>query len=292
MIDLWTDTKHRDWWVDQDVRRLGAEEQRHSEEREMHSDERLDEVGWKIFRAAIRLGMQPHEAAQLGLDGTLRQRELVFKDLWSRWDRHTALEFRTKGWDRPATEVEPTERLAFWQQELVKPEFVYFVQLGDDGPIKIGRAGEPRKRLSALQVGNPTELVLRDVVPGDLVLEKALHQRFEPARIRGEWFGAEFLALIRVYAESIAQAAVASFDGNNVPVILGSMVRKPREVEEIRKRIESLWKEGHSQSEIPSLVGVDNVEFQSHIIAMRKSTIYQLKPQRSAKPSHQTTFVQ
>ena len=65
--------------------------------------------------------------------------------------------------------------------------FVYFVQCGDDGPIKIGKSsGDMKRRLGELQVGNPVELRLLVSIPGDV--EQAMHMRFARQRIRGEWF--------------------------------------------------------------------------------------------------------
>lgn len=67
------------------------------------------------------------------------------------------------------------------------------MQSGEEGPIKIGISNRPQRRAPELQTGNPHELPLRHVVPGDRAMENRLHRRFEPARIRGEWFGREYL---------------------------------------------------------------------------------------------------
>lgn len=67
--------------------------------------------------------------------------------------------------------------------------WIYFIQEGDDGPVKIGSTTEPAKRLSYLQVGNPTELHLigawPDTEPGE---ERDLHVFLAGERLRGEWF--------------------------------------------------------------------------------------------------------
>lgn len=74
---------------------------------------------------------------------------------------------------------------------------LYFIQAGDDGPIKIGHSANPRERLAMLQVGNPRELVLLaeiDYSAGNLgertaaYQEELFHRTFRIARIRGEWF--------------------------------------------------------------------------------------------------------
>lgn len=65
---------------------------------------------------------------------------------------------------------------------------IYFIQAGEDGPIKIGIATNIEARLSSLQVGSPTPLHLIAHTPGTKDEEEDLHQRLTPYRIRGEWF--------------------------------------------------------------------------------------------------------
>jgi hypothetical protein len=65
---------------------------------------------------------------------------------------------------------------------------VYFIQRSTNGPIKIGVAGEPRKRLESLQTGSPEPLYLLGTLPGGKTEEAALHQKFGALLIRGEWF--------------------------------------------------------------------------------------------------------
>jgi hypothetical protein len=65
---------------------------------------------------------------------------------------------------------------------------IYFIQMGEGGPIKIGKADDPWRRLSGLQIGCPTSLKLLGTVDGDRRREAGLHQDFDDARIRGEWF--------------------------------------------------------------------------------------------------------
>lgn len=65
---------------------------------------------------------------------------------------------------------------------------VYFIQAGEDGPVKIGWAKDTLARKALHQTSNPVELrVLREVecLPVD---EKAFHRYFNDQRIRGEWF--------------------------------------------------------------------------------------------------------
>lgn len=68
--------------------------------------------------------------------------------------------------------------------------FVYFIQVGDDGPIKIGLAKNIDRRLAELQSASPYELFVigfvRTRTPLDT--EQYFHCLFREHRIRGEWF--------------------------------------------------------------------------------------------------------
>ncbi len=67
--------------------------------------------------------------------------------------------------------------------------WVYFIQEGADGPIKIGfTTGDPSGRLSALQTGNPNPLRIVAATPGTMEDERRWHERFAHLRMLGEWF--------------------------------------------------------------------------------------------------------
>ena len=66
--------------------------------------------------------------------------------------------------------------------------FMYAIQAGDDGPVKLGITQDPAQRIKTLQTANPHELrglAAWRILPEE---EKAIHQQFAHARIRGEWF--------------------------------------------------------------------------------------------------------
>jgi hypothetical protein len=72
--------------------------------------------------------------------------------------------------------------------EFPKPQRnVYFVECGDF--VKIGWcSGDPIRRLSELQNGNPHRMSLLGTMRGGPREEAALHRRFSELRGRGEWF--------------------------------------------------------------------------------------------------------
>ena len=81
------------------------------------------------------------------------------------------------------------------------PGFVYFIQAGEGGPIKIGYSSDPRVRAGDLQTAHHEQLRLLCTTPGDMALEAKLHKRFKRSRIRGEWFRPSWF--LRQYIEAL-----------------------------------------------------------------------------------------
>jgi hypothetical protein len=77
---------------------------------------------------------------------------------------------------------------------------VYFIQAGDDGPIKVGRTtGDPAERMRSLQTASPYRLrLLATKVASRNLDELLVHGRFVHLRLHGEWFspGADLLEFI------------------------------------------------------------------------------------------------
>jgi DNA-binding XRE family transcriptional regulator len=66
---------------------------------------------------------------------------------------------------------------------------VYFIQAGNDGPVKIGWAATPTNRLRQMQTASPHPLLLRRVVPeASRIVERWFHRWFAERRLNGEWF--------------------------------------------------------------------------------------------------------
>ena len=84
----------------------------------------------------------------------------------------------------------------------MKTTYIYAIQedkLSHKAPVKIGLARNVEARLTNLQVGNPTKLIIRAKI-GPLSpkeashLEKKLHRTYNRYKIRGEWFSGKCLA--------------------------------------------------------------------------------------------------
>lgn len=65
---------------------------------------------------------------------------------------------------------------------------IYFVQCGDNGPVKIGQSKNLKHRMKHLQWANPQKLHLIKELKGDSDYE--IHNILHVHRIRGEWFEA------------------------------------------------------------------------------------------------------
>ena len=90
-------------------------------------------------------------------------------------------------------------------------EWVYFVEMGDGGPIKIGKAIDIKKRILGLQTGSPYKIRLLGAEPNayrstpgssptlaDIMIptkEKELHSMFGCHRLEGEWFHRHYTLL-------------------------------------------------------------------------------------------------
>ncbi len=106
---------------------------------------------------------------------------------------------------------------------------IYFIQ-EDDGQeryVKIGRIDDPEvdkystkrliERITELQVGNPRKFKIRAIIKGGKREEDMLHDKFEGAAIRGEWFEPrkELTDLIDV---------IPSFDTDHLRTTLGDVL--------------------------------------------------------------------
>jgi len=66
--------------------------------------------------------------------------------------------------------------------------WIYAIQAGERGPIKIGRTENPAQRLVTLQQGNAERLRGIAAWVAVSIEEKQLHQEFADVRLHGEWF--------------------------------------------------------------------------------------------------------
>lgn len=113
------------------------------------------------------------------------------------------------------------ETLRYWREHNAAWMFVYFIQEGMDGPIKIGEAADPPKRLEHMQCGNPRPLRVVAVILAERTTEWQLHGYWRSsAWIRGEWFGRGHQEAILAKAQQIAEAQIdAHRDGESIEAV-------------------------------------------------------------------------
>jgi hypothetical protein len=70
--------------------------------------------------------------------------------------------------------------------------WVYFARYGLEGPIKIGRADDPRRRVGDLNVATPVQLILLGALLSEQadIEEVEIQRRLGAYRVKGEWFDA------------------------------------------------------------------------------------------------------
>lgn len=77
---------------------------------------------------------------------------------------------------------------------------LYVIEEQNVGPVKVGVATHPIRRLSTLQCGNPRHLYLRHIFCGTRedcrFIEGAVHFHFSGSILRGEWIGEHVSAVV------------------------------------------------------------------------------------------------
>ncbi len=116
----------------------------------------------------------------------------------------------------------------------------------------------------------PTSLCVR-CFPAGGRFEAALHRRFEPARIRGEWFGYKYLPVILAFGEGLAEDALEAYDesGAAPEVILDGLgFRGFRELQALRADLWKLWRDGHNSRSIAQWLYLPEEEVEFHMEAL------------------------
>lgn len=67
-------------------------------------------------------------------------------------------------------------------------KYVYFVQAGEDGPVKVGISARPEERVSCITSNSPIPCRLIGYIEGSVFIEEYIKLHFMYARSHGEWF--------------------------------------------------------------------------------------------------------
>jgi hypothetical protein len=112
----------------------------------------------------------------------------------------------------------------------LKPKCVYFIQHGEDGPIKIGFTANFSIRFASIRSVNIFARVL-GIMPGGRKEEQKIHERFQAHRIEGEWFrpADEIVQLARSLPKEPPQPPTQA------PVVFEAQPPKPIQYLKLRK---------------------------------------------------------
>jgi hypothetical protein len=212
------------------------------------------------------------------LDGNLRQRRRVRADLLKRHrldlERRYA-ELNPSGAGFGVFNTTAPEQRDFWTSRLEDPTFIYFIQSGEDGPIKIGFSNRPDRRLPELQTAIPRNSYCATSSPATRLSSVSYTRASNQREIRGEWFGREYLPLIITFAGGLADRMLQTYDGSGVPPrLIGGEVRTSSELARIRADIERLWLAGFDVPVIARYTWLDAEEVEAQLEEMRGLEIY------------------
>ena len=110
--------------------------------------------------------------------------------------------------------------------------YIYFIQEGLDGQIKIGYSLDPKSRLKSLQTSNPRQLRLLLTLEGDEDYERKLHKQFDRHKLQGEWFQNHEDLLIFIDQNKNGESALERIEN--------SFFELKKEVEELKKQNQDL----------------------------------------------------
>ena len=110
--------------------------------------------------------------------------------------------------------------------------YVYFIQDGKDGNIKIGYSGEPEKRIGDLQSSSGNVLYPLLILKGSKNLESIFHEKFEEHKVHGEWFKPENSIMIFINSEKIKSE---SYKINLIPYLHSRIHSLEEEVKKLEK---------------------------------------------------------
>lgn len=119
--------------------------------------------------------------------------------------------------------------------------FIYFIQEGNEGKIKIGFSEDPKERLKTLKIANPNNLRIIFQYEGSEADERKIHRMFKNYNISGEWFepSEEIMEFINVTKDSYQVNRIHQL-GEEFTNIKKSIKKLEKSFDELENRIHSL----------------------------------------------------
>ena len=101
--------------------------------------------------------------------------------------------------------------------------YIYFIQAGEGGPIKVGFTSmKPERRISHIQTGCPWPIKVIGLIEGDAADEKRIHKQLAPYKTKGEWFSP--------VAEVLRAVEMALTSGKRFEIALKSKMNSLRHI--------------------------------------------------------------
>lgn len=91
---------------------------------------------------------------------------------------------------------------------------IYAAQMGEGGPVKIGKTKDLDARIQSLQTGSPHEIMILVFVVAPDEIEKQLHAYLDEFRMNGEWFkpSKEVLETVEIIRSTGIDALLDKFE--------------------------------------------------------------------------------
>jgi hypothetical protein len=147
----------------------------------------------------------------------------------------------------------PAEALAQLRESYgYAPPVVLFIQRAEGGPVKIGRASNPARRLRELESASPDPVIVRALVPGGQALEHWFHRRHSERSRGGGWYSPAG----PVVEDAIAVAVRHRIAYGHSPDVAGATVHAVRASDPHLADFERLYLSGTPVTEIAKLAGM------------------------------------
>lgn len=130
-----------------------------------------------------------------------------------RWKDYTDKKNEIKKADEIRKQFEKDRKIDSKSDKKTYQGYVYFIQGECGGAIKVGYAKDVSERLKGLQTGYPDKLKVITMIPGNVYLERKIHEELAGYRLNGEWFKPyEFvLNKIKEYQEEYGNRKVKQY---------------------------------------------------------------------------------
>ena len=124
--------------------------------------------------------------------------------------------------------------------------YIYFIQDGEGGNIKIGFSGNPNERIKQLQTGNGKVFIPLLIQEGNEKNEDSYHEMFKEHHLHGEWFKPHDSILLFINSQKIKGETKLIERLNNIH---NRIEKVEIEVKELKRKLEEDYVHGDEVNE-------------------------------------------